>query len=1108
MAEWEKAPVVGGNKWESAPVVESEPVQEPQPEEPSLLKKGLNFALDPLLKIPVEMVMPMGVPAGLRYLQETQKDNIVGKTAGASLGASEGIADILSGITSPLGIATMGAGALPSAAQRVLTGAFGLDMLRQVPERAKELGGATVEGDSQEIAKKSVELLSSAGFGGSLTARSLSPKPFEPIFPFRKESTVLPKTTAVVETVQKATTPKPPPLPKEPPPIPETEVVARNLEPITPATTVETVAEPFVSTRKLGWLDVLDEAQSKVDDSPSGKIIGTLLDRFKKGDRSPENLQNMASLLDAQYDPLAPITQAQYKTEKVFGPSQKVIESTSEVLNKAESERQNLTGLIEVATRDLEKQTDPIIRGTIRRNISKLENDLRRVTAESDQAKLKVAEESVGKPLTPEELAVHAEKLKSSPILKPSPVEIKTAPEVKTVVEPVISETQRATVSPAAPEIPKVESPKIPEPVKQPEIVGMGGAKPEEFIPPEQFRTSNKNRIVDQEREAAGLPPLMEPIRRRWSTDWNDAMKKIDEDPSWQDRMIEELQKKPRPVNSTENVGLLHRRADIKNEYNKAQRDAAMARDDGRLQDYEEANLRVRHWSDKLAQLEDVVKKVGTESGRSLAARKQEMNEDFSLAALEMKKREVNGFRPLTEIERSELEQISSRIENLQTQIDKFTEEANAKKIKNPAQYPPIRERLFEVEQLEKKFKLKLLKDKIKNLDPLQRAIFYGKESAHLARSFLTSGEFSAVLRQGKIIVMTEPRLLKPAMADMFRAFRSERGAFESEQNIAQRPNYKDYQQSGLSLTDLGEKLGSREEIFLSLYAENIPIVAGSQRAYVAFLNRLRADTFDTYKKTLELERPMLPVEKEAIANYINVITGRGSLPQNFERAATALSTIFFAPRYVASRFQYLTGQPFIGGTARTRKLIAKQYAKFFVASYLTLKLADEFIPEAEVEWDPRSSDFGKIKIGDTRIDPMAGLNQITVFSSRIGTRETKTQKGAIKNLTGKLKPNDRDMKDVIVDFGRSKLAPIPALAIDLATGKDIIGREITPESAVIKNLVPISWQDLLDTMEEQGIPRGTALQILAIFGEGVSTYEERNKTIRDKFENIFNEEK
>jgi hypothetical protein len=307
----------------------------------------------------------------------------------------------------------------------------------------------------------------------------------------------------------------------------------------------------------------------------------------------------------------------------------------------------------------------------------------------------------------------------------------------------------------------------------------------------------------------------------------------------------------------------------------------------------------------------------------------------------------------------------------------------------------------------------------------------------------------------------------------------------------------------------------------------------------MTFLNVIRADSFDLLVKNLEKSgEPLKPNELQAIGNYINVATGRGKLGQKYNVAAEAMATVFFSPRLLASRFQYLTAEPIWKGTARTRKAIGLEYARTLAAVGTVLTLGA--MAGATVELDPRSSDFGKMKFGNTRVDLLAGLSQVSTFTSRMGAvaaniaaesltgkpvfkGETKTQSGQLKKLRGPtVRYGDTSTSTVIGNFLRGKLSPVIGGAVDVLAGKNIVGETVTPgtvigtvkpigETAggVFKDtalekvpvpvpgsmLTPISFQEIFDLMKENGVPAGTALFLLSLFGAGVNTYQTK-KTV------------
>lgn len=215
----------------------------------------------------------------------------------------------------------------------------------------------------------------------------------------------------------------------------------------------------------------------------------------------------------------------------------------------------------------------------------------------------------------------------------------------------------------------------------EPAIKGMGGATPEEFTPNVQTPTSIKNAQVEQERIARGLPPAIETAKRGFGKVWDETMAKIDRDPGYQDRLIGELKDHPRAVNDMENAALLHRQIDLQNEYGKATRDLAQAFDDGRMDDVTSEKARVEALSDRLLELYDINKFVGTETARGLAARRMMAMEDFSLAKMEMELRASKGGRPLTDTERSEVVSANETITKTQKAFDEYVTSTEQKEM-------------------------------------------------------------------------------------------------------------------------------------------------------------------------------------------------------------------------------------------------------------------------------------------------------------------------------------------------------------------------------------------------------------------------------------------
>jgi hypothetical protein len=442
------------------------------------------------------------------------------------------------------------------------------------------------------------------------------------------------------------------------------------------------------------------------------------------------------------------------------------------------------------------------------------------------------------------------------------------------------------------------------------------------------------------------------------------------------------------------------------------------------------------------------------------------------------------------------------------------------------------------IERLE--FEKKELRDDIKRrLNNLKPKNIWDRfaDKFNVARSLITTLDLSAVLRQGGFFALGRPKQGIQAFKAMNTALASKQGQFRIEQEINRNPWRALASKAKLFIapTDGSYKLSAKEEEFQSEFAKKLPIVGkaieASERAYVTFLNKQRMDMFATFMETLTKNGEPTLQEAQAIANFVNMATGRGNLG-SLEKAAVPLNTIFFAPRYVASRFQLLynaVAAPVKGVVGpkelrRVNRMIAGEYARYLVglmALYAMAEgLGEVFGKQVDIEWNPTSSDFGKIRIGNTRLDPLSGVSQVTVLLSRVVSGQTKsTTTGMTTKLRGTDKGFNKSTVGTIGRFLRTKLSPLFGTIGNVIEGETIVGEEVTPVSTFVNLTVPLSLREIKDSIQEQGLATGTAVSMLAILGMGVQTYGvalrktpdseliqlikkntyKRNTTVRDK---------
>lgn len=573
--------------------------------------------------------------------------------------------------------------------------------------------------------------------------------------------------------------------------------------------------------------------------------------------------------------------------------------------------------------------------------------------------------------------------------------------------------------------------------------------------------------------------------------------------PQQANRLAASVIDQPRALNDVETAGLVVRATELKNEHKSL---LSSLNDAGEAQT-KLAAAELERIEQEFDELTKAIRVSGSEKGRALASQKLTINRDFDLVSV-LNRAKSKAGKNLTPKQRNRFEKLVSDLQAKEQQLEKLYERRNRVRERSPKLAnkldTQIRKAEFEAEKMRSS-----INRTITDLKP--RSIFNKliSQPLNLNRAILTSLDVSAVLRQGGKIALGNPVRAAKSLKPMFEALASPQRAFEIDREIRERPNAGLYAASGLHLSpfSLDAELSAREEIYQSQLTERIPgvreVVNASERAFSTFLNQLRADSFDAMTEAFARNESPTLDESKSIANFINIATGRGDLGKA-EQAAQTLSTVFFAPRYVASQFQFATGNPIRNAASpRARRLIAKEYGKFMLGWGVLAGLMA--LAGAEIEEDPRSSDFLKFKFDDTRIDLGTGLIQPIVLASRVLTGKTKSPvTGKVREIRGEeVGFGKDDTFDVLASFLRTKLAPGVSLFVDLAAGQNVVGDRVDvttvdgAKQVAIDKLVPISLQEIVDIYREQDVPTATIMSTMALLGAGLSTFGNQERKER-----------
>ena len=392
---------------------------------------------------------------------------------------------------------------------------------------------------------------------------------------------------------------------------------------------------------------------------------------------------------------------------------------------------------------------------------------------------------------------------------------------------------------------------------------------------------------------------------------------------------------------------------------------------------------------------------------------------------------------------------------------------------------------------LEEVFGGKLTKALIEQKGLWERFKNAGLEIANIPRSIMASFDFSFGFRQGIFMAPSHRKAFWKSWKGQFKEFGSEKAYKAAMEAVNQHPDFHLASKSGVSFTNVGKIMAEREERFASSWAEIIPGVRASSRAYTGFANKFRMDIFSSLVKDAEKQglNPRKNMEMlNGIAELVNSGTGRGSLG-GLEKASLALNAFFFSPRLMASRIRLLNPVYYIRQDPFVRKEALKSLFRFAATATTVLTLAKS--GGAEVETDLRSADFGKIKIGKTRIDILGGFQQYIRLAAQLQSGEiVSSTTGKVLTLGEGYKPLTR--LDILGRAIEYKEAPVFSFATTMLRGKTPLGEDIEFGKEIGKRFVPMITQDIYDLATEQ--PELLPLAPLGAFGFGLQTYGPKRK--------------
>ena len=310
---------------------------------------------------------------------------------------------------------------------------------------------------------------------------------------------------------------------------------------------------------------------------------------------------------------------------------------------------------------------------------------------------------------------------------------------------------------------------------------------------------------------------------------------------------------------------------------------------------------------------------------------------------------------------------------------------------------------------------------------------------------------------------------------------------------------------------------GLAEKWFDKLFLIKSGPIRRSRVAFTGAGNGLRAGMtrhwLNHWKNTAT---DITPERLEKLGTLMNALTGRATLPETGKfPLMDLLQATWWSPQYRLSGPQVFgtmlkhfgPGQVARGVTggriapsadAQIGRIAAENFVSFVTGGIGILTML-KMSGLADVQIDPRSSDFGKIKLGPTRIN-FFGTLQLLVRT--IAQMVTQTR------LDPELGPQAQNPFGALGRYWQSGASPEFSVITDLiagetylgrtmrpseergVTGGDILERELSPLSSD-NRISPLALADIKEAIEMDGL-RGALIGSLGMLGLGVQSYEPR----------------
>jgi len=357
--------------------------------------------------------------------------------------------------------------------------------------------------------------------------------------------------------------------------------------------------------------------------------------------------------------------------------------------------------------------------------------------------------------------------------------------------------------------------------------------------------------------------------------------------------------------------------------------------------------------------------------------------------------------------------------------------------------------------------------------------------------SMVATFDNSFMGRQGLKTLITHPKIwwekdVKNSFSDIYKTLKGENARDALMAELYSDPKYLsgEYEMAGIL------KSKQIEEQFPSSGPAKIPVLGkfftASENAFVGSALRSRTALYNKISDIAKNQGVDMtnPEQIKSIGKLVSSLTARGQWGKTGEPAIVRL--LMWAPKMLKGNIDVLTAHLGQDITPFARKQAAVNLLKIVGTTATVMMVANAMKP-GSAELDPRSTDFGKIKVGNTRFDITGGAASLVVLAARAITNSSKSStSGNISKFGTGYGQTSR--WDLLINFLEGKTTPPVRFVMDLLEGQNVKGEKATLGKELVQTFTPISIQNVID-LKDDNSTQAVLGAILDVIGVSANTY-------------------